>query len=331
MTEKQNYPWHKTLLAHVRQQLSDDRMPHAVLYRCRPHFFDERLGDAVAQLLLCDKHNGCGQCRHCHLMAESTHPNVLSLNAYEHKVGIDDIRQLEQQMWQTSVFDKAKIAIIHGVDLLSIAAQNALLKTLEEPPKSAFFILSVDNLSGVLATIMSRVQRLRHVPQKATQQQQIIHWLQQQLGEQSPTEAEITRVAKLAQFAPQATLSLLREPEQVTALNKEKSDFAQFVSGKSSAMQLVNLMNQEQLGEQLVRFGRYTETLIHGLFNKVAEQGNRRAVDASYSPKWHGVSMQGLYRLRDCLATLQQLQRSNVNMTMQLQTHLTDWQNDRER
>ncbi|PID65331.1 MAG: hypothetical protein CR977_01210 [Gammaproteobacteria bacterium] len=192
------YPWHRSALQHIKTQLGEDRLPHALLYRQRNDYFDTALGWQVAQLLLCEAKNGQDNCHHCRLLAEKSHPNVLFLDVFNKKIGIDDVRDLEQQMWQTSVFDKAKIAYISGMDLLSIGAQNALLKTLEEPPKNAFFILSVSNLSRVLPTIISRVQRLRH---GRLEQHTLLHWLQAQLNT-TMTEAEIGKIAKLADFAP---------------------------------------------------------------------------------------------------------------------------------
>lgn len=328
MTQLLGYPWHHDILNHVKEQLLSNRMPHTVLYRHRPSFYDEELARQIARLLLCDSHQGCNDCQHCRLMAESTHPNVMLLNVREEKVGIADVRALEQQMWQTAVFDKPKVAVIDGIDLLSIGAQNALLKTLEEPPKNTFFILSVNHLSNVLPTIMSRVQRLHHTPQKEKQHDEIIHWLQQRLGADAPTEAEISKIARLAQFAPAATLSLLQSPEQVKVINQEKAHFAQFISGQCRATQLVDAMDKEQITEQLIRYSHYVDALIHSLFDKMAKQGNNQTGERQ-EPQWQGVSLQGLYRLHDVLVNLRRLANTNVNMIMQLQTDLMDWQDDR--
>lgn len=322
------YPWHADELHHVQQQLLAGRMPHAVMYRHRPFYYDESLAQRIAQLLLCDSTNGQDNCQHCRLISENTHPNVVLLNVREEKVGIAEVRDLEQQMWQTAMFDKPKIAIIDGIDLLSNGAQNALLKTLEEPPKNAFFILSVNVLSNVLATIISRVQRLHHRPQTTEEQDHVVHWLQQQLGKAAPTEAEIVSTAKLARFAPQAALALLQSPEQVAELNAEKSRFAQFISGRCQALTFVEAIDKDHVGEQLTRYNHYLETLIHSVFDKMAHQGNNPPNERTVI-RWQGVSLQGLYRLRDTLTRLQRLNRSNVNMTMQLQTDLMDWQNDR--
>lgn len=324
------YPWHRHLLAHVQQSLADNRVPHAMLYRHRPHYFDEQLGKDIATLLLCENHEGSDRCQHCRLMHEDSHPNVIWLQVRKEKVGINEVRDLEQQMWQTAVFDKPKIAIIDGLDELSIGAQNALLKTLEEPPKNTFFILAVEQLAGVLPTIMSRVQRLHHNGLADTLEDQVKLWLQQQLGEKAPTMEEIINTARLAEFAPEASLALLQAPELVEQRKQEKKHFAQWIAGRHQTLQLVDKMDKEGIYEQLKRYNHYVEALIRHLFDKMQTQQNE-VNGQRQIPRWHGVSLQGLFRLRDVLDNLQRLSRTNVNIIMQLQVDLMDWQNDREK
>lgn len=331
IVNQHNCPWHRDILTYIEQQLKAQRMPQTILFRRRPYYFDTTLGWQIVQRLLCDTHTADDYCQQCHLMAEHNHPNVFFLDVHHEKVGINDIRQLEQQMWQTAVFDKPKIAFISGMDLLSIAAQNALLKTLEEPPSNVYFILSVDNISRVLATIMSRVQRLRHTTINDDSLHEILHWLQQSLLEQqqSYTEAEIAKVAQLANFAPEQTLTLLKSPEQVTLLEKEKTIFAQFMSGKYAATDLVDNMDNSDYSQQLARYQRYVDNLIHVLFEKTAQQSDIKAENPIKYSKWQGLSLRSLYRLRDTLMTLRSLQETNVNLPIQLTDYLSRWQNDR--
>ncbi len=323
---KNVYPWHKPLLTHVEKQLSMGRLPHALLFRHRYGFFDEVLGREISKRLLCEAQNGKDACKHCHLIDENNHPNILLLDVVNEKVGIDDVRAIEQQMWQTSMFDKPKVAYIRGIDLLSIAAQNALLKTLEEPPKNTFFILSVENISRVLPTIMSRVQRLRH---SKVEQHELLHWLQRHIGDQALTEAAIAKIAKLTDNAPQPTLALLSAPDEVAKLEKEKKQFVDFLAGKISANVLLAQINNDNAEAILRRFCRYTEGMIKFLFEKSSAITDKTTENLAQHPKWHGVSSRSLYRLYDILVSHRHLVYTNVNMQMQLTTHLVDWQHDR--
>ncbi len=320
------YPWHKPLLTHIEKQLSMGRLPHALLFRHRYGFFDEFLGQEIAKRLLCDKQNGQDDCKHCHLVDERNHPNILLLDVINEKVGIDDVREIEQQMWQTSIFDKPKIAYISGIDLLSIAAQNALLKTLEEPPKNAFFILSVENISRVLPTIMSRVQRLHH---SKTDQQELLIWLQNKIGDDAPTEVAIAKIAKLTNNAPQPTLALLSTPDEVEKIEYEKKQFSLFLSGKISTKILLANLNKDNADEILRRFCHYTERVIRFLFEKSSATTDKNDENSVQYPKWNGVSLRSLYCLYDILVEHRHLSYTNVDMSMQLTTHLVDWQNDR--
>ncbi len=332
MSNGKNYPWHQQIVAHVRQQLMLGSLPHALLFRLRPGYDDRALGQQIVQTILCDTQNGCQRCKHCLLVEEGTHPNMLSLNAVADKVGINDVRLLEGNMWQTSMFDKPKVAFINGLDLLSVGAQNALLKTLEEPPKDAFFVLSVTNLSRVLPTIMSRVQRLRHQKVEKTL---ILHWLQSQL-DNPMTEAEIAGAAKLVDCAPLRALELLHSPELVQSLSQEKAQFAHFLSGKCTAIQLSERLDKAAIHEQLRRFCRYTEHTIDFLFEKTidknSELANKKADNGAGNSvqyaTWNGISMRALYRLHDTLLALLRLADTNVNMPLQFITRLTDWQNE---
>lgn len=324
--------WHENVLDYVKVQLTEGRLPHAMLFRRRADFYDTALGWQIATLMLCETQRGEDNCQHCHLLADQAHPNVLFLDVLNEKIGIDDIRDLEQQMWQTSVFDKPKIAYINGMDLLSIAAQNALLKTLEEPPKNAFFILSVGNLSRVLPTIMSRVQRLRHGKVAPSA---VLTWLQQQ--SEVTNNANTKEIAKLADFAPARALALLQSPEAVQQLQAEKKQFADFMAGKCTATALAASLDKTQAGGQLTRYCRYTESMIRFLFEKSSEQNaldsdkraDKQAQHSVQYATWNGVSLRALYRLHDALSDLRRLAETNVNLPLQFSTRLTDWQHDR--
>lgn len=322
------HPWHQALLNHVGQQLCDDRLPQALLFRHRRDYDDTQLAQNIAQLLLCDSHQGDDHCQHCQLITQQTHPNVVLLDVINHKVGIKDIRELEQQMWQTAIFDKPKVALILGIDLLSIGAQNALLKTLEEPPKNAYFVLSVTNISHVLPTIISRVQRLRH---GRVDTDELYQWLQRQSYQQPPTTAAIAKMAKLADYLPQQTLALLRSPEMAAERETEKKQFAEFLAGQRQASALIRPQDKDTMAEKITRYCRYTEGMIRFLFEKNIKTADKNDSNSVQCCTWHGVSLRSLYRLHDVLMTLRQLSDTNVNMTMQLTTHLVDWQHDRKK
>ncbi|MDA3815645.1 MAG: DNA polymerase III subunit gamma/tau [Patescibacteria group bacterium] len=100
----------------------------------------------------------CNKCENCKKIAENKAMDLIEIDAASH-TGVDNIRQLKESVNVPPIGLKYKIYIIDEVHMLSIGAFNALLKTLEEPPEHAIFILATTELHKVPETIISRCQR----------------------------------------------------------------------------------------------------------------------------------------------------------------------------
>ncbi len=96
--------------------------------------------------------------RHCRAIAESRHPDVLEMDAAS-RTGVGDIRELIEGVRYAPVEARYKVYIIDEVHMLSTAAFNALLKTLEEPPPHVKFIFATTEIRKVPVTVLSRCQR----------------------------------------------------------------------------------------------------------------------------------------------------------------------------
>src|SRR6202040_3947074 len=105
---------------------------------------------------------------HCQAIMESRHVDVLEMDAASHN-GVDDVRQINEAVRYAPVMARYKIYIIDEVHMLSGAAFNALLKTLEEPPGHVKFIFATTEPQKLPDTILSRCQRhnFRRIPQAA--------------------------------------------------------------------------------------------------------------------------------------------------------------------
>jgi DNA polymerase-3 subunit gamma/tau len=108
----------------------------------------------------------CGVCDPCRAIAEDRHVDVMEMDAAS-RTGVDEIRELTDGVRYKPVAARFKIYIIDEVHMLSKAAFNALLKTLEEPPPDVKFIFATTEIHKVPVTVLSRCQRfsLRRVPQ----------------------------------------------------------------------------------------------------------------------------------------------------------------------
>ncbi len=101
----------------------------------------------------------CNQCSSCLTITDGSHMDLVEVDAASNR-GIDDVRSLKETIKLAPTSAKKKVYIIDEVHMLSNEAFNALLKTLEEPPAHALFILATTELQKIPATILSRVQKL---------------------------------------------------------------------------------------------------------------------------------------------------------------------------
>src|SRR3954467_15091920 len=100
----------------------------------------------------------CGECVHCRSIAEDRHVDVIEMDAAS-RTGVDKMRELLDGMRYRPVSARYKVYIIDEVHMLSKAAFNALLKTLEEPPPDVKFVFATTEIQKVPVTVLSRCQR----------------------------------------------------------------------------------------------------------------------------------------------------------------------------
>ena len=140
-----------------------------------PHAFILSLGtrdDALyfARALLCSSPAGgepCGVCRACRQTAGGANPDLIFIAPEKNKksLGVDDARQKINNIVSIKpYFYKYKIFVIENADTLTVQAQNALLRVLEEPPSYGVFLLLAENYSAFLPTILSRCVLLKNPP-----------------------------------------------------------------------------------------------------------------------------------------------------------------------
>ena len=118
------------------------------------------LADTLAAALLCEgaSDKPCGTCRHCRKSVRGIHPDIITVDRPEGKqeIQVDRIREIRADAVIMPNEASRKVYVIRSADTMNTAAQNALLKSLEEPPESAAFILAAENPSLLLPTVRSR-------------------------------------------------------------------------------------------------------------------------------------------------------------------------------
>lgn len=142
--------------------LKNDHLAHAYLFCGCRGTGKTTLARILAKALNCsnpsDNHEPCNQCSSCHDIISGNSLDVLEIDGASNR-GIDAIRQINETVSYSSSQGKYKIYIIDEVHMLTKEAFNALLKTLEEPPKNVKFFFATTEPHKVLPTIMSRCQR----------------------------------------------------------------------------------------------------------------------------------------------------------------------------
>ncbi len=160
-------PWHAAANARLGAAVAAGRLPHGLLLQGPAGVGKERFASALAAAMLCSGRGdgalvACGRCAECHLSRAGTHPDVYWLRPLEEKksIGIDQVREVCEQLAMTSLRRGYRIAIVVPADKLWAPAQNALLKTLEEPSPRTLIVLVTARPSVLLATLRSRSQRI---------------------------------------------------------------------------------------------------------------------------------------------------------------------------
>jgi DNA polymerase-3 subunit delta' len=100
----------------------------------------------------------CGQCQSCQLLAAQTHPDKHIVVSEGQSIGVDVIREAIEKLQGRAQLSHHKVLLIPDAQRLTVAAANALLKTLEEPTADTFLLLSATNKHSLLATILSRCE-----------------------------------------------------------------------------------------------------------------------------------------------------------------------------
>ena len=142
-------------------QLTSDRLGHAYLFTGTRGTGKTSAAKIFAKAINClNPINGspCGECESCKAISDPSNIDVIEIDAASNN-GVNEIRDLREKVQYPPVSCKYKVYIVDEVHMLTGAAFNALLKTLEEPPKHAVFILATTEVHKIPATILSRCMR----------------------------------------------------------------------------------------------------------------------------------------------------------------------------
>ena len=161
----------ETIKKNLQRAIQTGRISHAYILNGEKGMGKHDMAEAFAAALLCERHgeDACGECRNCRRVAERNHPDVIWIRPQDKEKAIlaREIRErLNNDMAIRPYESDHKIYIIEEAHNLRREGQNAILKTIEEPPEYGIVLLLADNLQGLLPTILSRCVKLDFVPEK---------------------------------------------------------------------------------------------------------------------------------------------------------------------
>jgi DNA polymerase III, delta'' subunit len=208
------YPWLKLPFEQLADMIVNHRAHHALLINYIQGSGEEELINLLVNRLICQSSQQlqpCGQCHSCQLLLSQHHPDYYLITNEQGKqsISIDQIRSISTKVYEKSQQGGNKVIWIKHAALMTEAAANALLKTLEEPPENTYFILSDEHNSQLLPTIHSRCfSYFLAVPEL----EESINWLKKQHSH-SYSDNELATALLLSENAP-LNAAILLQPEK---------------------------------------------------------------------------------------------------------------------
>lgn len=211
----------------LRESIAKQSISHAYILAGDKGIGKSKIAREFAMELICEKHTGCGECPACRQFLADAYPDFFYMDAEgKESIGIDRIREnIVNDVSIRPYHGKVKIYIIDEADKMTVGAQNALLKTIEEPPEYVVILLLVRNISLLLETIRSRCIKLLL---SAVSNDRIKKWL----VEKGTSEDLATVVASYSNGAP-GIAKAMAESEDFADMYNQNVEFLKKISEAS--------------------------------------------------------------------------------------------------
>lgn len=274
----------------LQNAIATNKTTHAYLFSGPRGTGKTTIARILAKALNCDNivdKEPCCQCTSCKEIAEGISPDVIEIDGASN-TGVDDIREIKDKVKFMPSNGKYKVYIIDEVHMLSQSAFNALLKTLEEPPKHVIFILATTEPQKVLPTILSRCQRYDF---KALTVNEISGYIKRVAAEEKVkiTDEAVIGLAECAEGAMRDALSFLDQAISVSE-NEITIEDVNNVTGNLSynkTIELAGYLENKQIGlalksiNDLINLGKEVNKIVTTLLQFYRDVLLYKTIDTS--------------------------------------------------
>ncbi|HAF26676.1 MAG TPA: DNA polymerase III subunit delta' [Lachnospiraceae bacterium] len=149
----------KSIVDHLQNAVTTGKVSHAYILQGERSAGKEFIAKTFAAALLCEKGGPepCGECHSCKQAENDNNPDIIRIiHEKPNTIGVEDIRKLTGDIAVKPYAGKYKVYIVNEAEKMTVQAQNALLKTIEEPPEYAVILLLATNTDALLPTVLSR-------------------------------------------------------------------------------------------------------------------------------------------------------------------------------
>ncbi len=303
------YPWNiigsKGALRELEQDLAKENVHHAYLFTGAPATGKWTAAKTFAGILQCPR-GYCRTCVTCKNLTAGTHADTLVFADNGESLGIETVRDITAKA-SIKAEGMRRLILIENAERMGNEAQNALLKTLEEPPGRTAFVLTTSRLDTLLPTLRSRT---REVHFGGAGEKELRNHLEYHFAQQTGLEEAIA----IAQGRPGIALKLMKEPEYFKTQKELYASLETFLQKNDAGAKFRLVEALDKTPERLEEF--------FDLFAGILRQHCLESMRRETSPSGPRLGLHELVKLFESLEKTRYLIEGNVNRKLALEALL---------